>query len=184
LSRLSIILTRSNIGETHPLRKGCSTSSDFDEHFMELELAQDFKELLKLFNENKVKYMLIGGYAVSIHGFVRATNDIDLVISSDPENAKNVMKALTEFGFGSAGVSAELFTQNKSVVRMGVEPVKIEILNYLEGPGFDAAYERRKVINVEDIKINVIGLEDLYANKAAVGRSQDLTDIKRLKERN
>ena len=177
-------LTRSNIGETHLLRKGCSTWNDFDEHFMELELARDFKELLRLFNKNKVKYLLIGGYAVSIHGFVRATNDIDLVISKDLENANNVMKALTEFGFGSAGISAELFTQNKSVVRMGVEPLKIEILNYLEGPGFAAAYERRKIINVEEIIIDVIGLEDLYANKAAVGRAQDLADIEKLKERN
>ena len=94
------------------------------------------------------------------------------------------MKALTEFGFGSAGISAELFTQNKSVVRMGAEPLKIEILNYLEGPGFAAAYERRKIINVEEIIIDVIGLEDLYANKAAVGRAQDLADIEKLKERN
>jgi predicted nucleotidyltransferase len=150
---------------------------------MELELAPDFKELLKLFNQKKVKYLLIGGYAVSLHGFVRATNDIDLAVSDEQENAERVVNALVDFGFVS-GVSTDLFTTKRSVVRMGVEPVKIEILNYLEGPGFDAAYERRRTIEVEDITIDVIALEDLYANKAAVGRSQDLTDIERLKERN
>jgi predicted nucleotidyltransferase len=150
---------------------------------MEIELAPDFKELLRLFNQNKVKYLLIGGYAVSLHGFVRATNDIDLAVSDDPENAQAVVNALHEFGFRS-GVSTELFTTKRSVVRMGVEPVKIEILNYLEGPGFDAAYERRTSIKVEDITVDLIALDDLYANKAAVGRSQDLTDIERLKERN
>jgi len=151
---------------------------------MELELAPDFKELLKLFNKNNVKYLLIGGYAVSIHGYIRATNDINLAVASDAENARNIMAALTEFGFGSAGISVELFTRDRNVVRMGVPPVKIEILNYLEGPGFDAAYGRRKTVEVENISINVIGLDDLYANKSAVGRPQDLVDVDKLKERN
>jgi Domain of unknown function (DUF1814). len=151
---------------------------------MELELAPDFKELLKLFNKNNVKYLLIGGYAVSIHGYVRATNDIDLAVASHAENARNIVAALTEFGFGSSGISVELFTRDRNVVRMGVPPVRIEILNYLEGPGFDAAYERRKTVEVENISINVIGLDDLYANKSAVGRPQDLVDVDKLKERN
>jgi predicted nucleotidyltransferase len=151
---------------------------------MELELAPDFKELLKLFNKNNVKYLLIGGYAVSIHGYVRATNDIDFAVASHAENARNIVAALTEFGFGSSGISVELFTRDRNVVRMGVPPGKIEILNYLEGPGFDAAYERRKTVEVENISINVIGLEDLCANKSAVGRPQDLVDVDKLKERN
>lgn len=151
---------------------------------MEIELAPDFKELLRLFDQNKVKYLLIGGYAVSLHGFVRATNDIDLAVSDDSDNARNIVAALTEFGFATESLSEELFMKGKQVVRMGVEPVKIEILNYLDGPGFAAAYERRKTISVEDIKVDVIALEDLYANKAAVGRSQDLADIENLRERN
>src|SRR6476469_2530512 len=100
---------------------------------MELELQQDFKELFKLLNENKVRYLLIGGYAVVVHGYVRNTNDIDIVVSDDRENAQTVVDALSEFGFASSELQAELFTQKDSVVRMGVEPVKIEILNYLKG---------------------------------------------------
>lgn len=151
---------------------------------MELELAPDFKELLKLFNQHKVKYLLIGGYAVSIHGFVRATNDLDLAVSNEPQNARNIITALAEFGFREESLAEDLFTEGKQVVRIGVEPIKVEILNYLEGPGFEDAYPRRKTVAVEEMQIDVIGLEDLYANKAAVGRKQDIADIEKLKERN
>ena len=151
---------------------------------MELELAKDFKELLKLLNENGVKYLLIGGYAVVLHGYVRNTNDLDIVVSDDPDNAQRVVKALTAFGFGGDELDAGLFTQKDSLVRMGVEPVRIEILNYLEGINFDDAYERRKRIWVEDIEIDVISLDDLLANKKAVGRLRDLADIEELKKRN
>ena len=151
---------------------------------MELELAKDFKELLKLLSDNRVRYLLIGGYAVVLHGYVRNTNDLDIVVSEDPDNAHRVIKALTEFGFGSDELDVNLFTQKGSLVRMGVEPVKIEILNYLEGTNFDDAYERRKRIKVEDIEIDVIGLDDLIANKRAVGRLRDISDIEELKKRN
>ena len=178
------IRTRSSTGDTRVLKNGFSNWNAFEELFMELVLARDFKELLKLFNQHKVKYLLIGGYAVSIHGFVRATNDIDLAVSNDPENAGRIVAALVEFGFDAESISEELFTKGKQVVRMGVEPIKIEILNYLEGPGFANAHKRRKTVDIEDIKVDVISLEDLYTNKAAVGRQQDMADIEKLKERN
>lgn len=151
---------------------------------MELELAKDFKELLKLLNENGVRYLLIGGYAVVLHGYVRNTNDLDITISDHPDNARRVVKALTEFGFGGDALDMGLFIQKDSLVRMGVEPVRIEILNYLEGVSFDDAYERREKVTVEDIEIDVIGLDDLLANKKAVGRLRDLADIEELKKRN
>ena len=108
----------------------------------------------------------------------------DLAVSNETSNARNIVMALREFGFDAESLSEELFSEGKQVFRMGVEPEKIEILNYLDGPGFDEAYERRKIVNVEDINIDVISLEDLYANKTAVGRSQDLTDVEKLRERN
>lgn len=151
---------------------------------MELELQQDFKELFRSLNENGVRYLLIGGYAVVVYGYVRNTNDIDIVVSNDPNNAKNLVKALTEFGFAESGLSVELFTQKDSLVRMGIEPNKIEILNYLDGIDFAKAYGRRKPLQVEDIEISVIGLEDLIANKKAVGRLKDLADIEELEQRN
>lgn len=127
---------------------------------------------------------MIGGYAVGVHGHVRATNDLDLAVSDDDDNAQNVVKALAEFGFGGNDVTSELFTRKNSVVRMGVAPVKIEILNYVNGPGFDGAYRRRKSVTIEDIQVDVIALEDLYENKLTVGRHQDLADVENLRKKN
>jgi predicted nucleotidyltransferase len=151
---------------------------------MELELQQDFKELFRSLNENEVKYLLIGGYAVVIYGYVRNTNDIDIAVSNDPKNAEKLVRALTEFGFAESALSKELFLQKDSLVRMGVEPNKIEILNYLDGLDFENAYKRRKNLQVEDIEISVISLEDLIANKKTVGRLKDLADIEELEQRN
>lgn len=147
---------------------------------MELELNEDFKDLLKLLNSKKVRYLLIGGYAVVIHGHPRLTNDLDIVVANDAENIGRCLDSLREFGFGGPGLVPALFSEPQSVLRMGVEPVKIEILNYLEGVEFGEAYERRKTLTVENIQIDVISLSDLLANKRAVGRDKDLLDVKEL----
>lgn len=147
---------------------------------MEIELNEDFKDLLRSLNSNNVKYLLIGGYAVISHGHPRVTNDLDVVIAKDKQNIQRCIDALREFGFSGPGVSVELFLEPKSVVRMGVEPIKIEILNYLEGVDFSAAYERRETRPVEDIQFDLISLEDLLINKRAVGRDKDVLDVKEL----
>ncbi len=152
---------------------------------MELELPNDFKEFFRLLNSNGVKYLLIGGYAVIVHGYVRSTSDIDLMVSREPENAESCARALAEFGFGGSTLSSELFsTEEDSLVRIGNPPVQIEILNYLKGLEFEEAYARRKKIKVEDIEIDVISLEDLIRNKTEVARRQDLLDVEKLQERN
>jgi hypothetical protein len=147
---------------------------------MELELNEDFKDLLRSLNSKSVKYLLIGGYAVILHGHLRLTNDLDVVVADDEENIKRCLDALQDFGFGESSISAALFAEPKSVVRMGVEPIKIEILNYLEGVDFGEAYERRDIRSAEDIHINLISLDDLLVNKRAVGRDKDLLDVKEL----
>jgi len=151
---------------------------------MELELPQDFKELFEFLNANKVEYMLLGGYAVIAYGYVRNTSDIDVVVSEGVQNAQRLMKALADFGFGQTQLQTELFTEPDSVVRMGVEPIKIEILNYLKGVDFKDAYSRRKSVQVEDISVDLISLPDLLLNKRAVGRPKDLVDADELEQRN
>lgn len=146
---------------------------------MELELNDDFRELLSTLNSNNVRYLLIGGYAVIIHGAPRLTNDLDIVIASDSENAERCLNALRDFGF-TEGLSEKAFAKRKSVVRMGIEPVKIEILNYLEGVDFESAYKRREIRTVEDIEFSLISLQDLLANKRTVARDKDLIDVKEL----
>lgn len=151
---------------------------------MEFELPIDFKELLELFNRHEVRYLLVGGYAVGLHGHVRATNDLDIVVAPDEENAGNVVGALAEFGFTGSNLTKELFMTPRSLVVMGVEPFAIDVMNYLEGVDFDAAYARREIRNAEDISFNLISFDDLLANKTAVGRDQDGLDVKELIRKN
>lgn len=146
---------------------------------MEFELPADFKEFLESLNRNKVRYLLTGGYAVGLHGYPRATNDIDVVVGSDRENAARTITALNDF-FGSTDLTEEALTRDRSLLVAGVEPLAIDILNYLEGLDFDEAYERRDIVKVEDIEVNLIAFEDLLTNKRAVARPKDLADLDEL----
>jgi len=149
---------------------------------MELELNDDFKDLLKLLRSKNIRYLLIGGYAVIAHGHPRFTSDLDITIAADRNNVDQVLAMLEEFGFPLP--TQNPFSDGKSVVRLGVEPVKIEILNYLEGVDFDDAYARRLTRHAEDIDFDLISLEDLIANKSKVGRDKDLLDVKELRRIN
>ena len=151
---------------------------------MEFELPQDFKELLESLNRHKVRYLVVGGYAVGFHGWSRTTNDIDIVIADDPDNAKRMVAALTEFGFGQTGLSVDLFTRPNSLVTLGVEPVAADILNYLRGVDLNKAFENAKIVLVEDIEVNVVSYQDLIANKRAVDRLQDKIDVEKLEKIN
>ena len=147
---------------------------------MEIRLEKDFKEFLKSLNANGVKYLLIGGYAVGYHGYPRATNDIDIFVAKDLENAERLVKSLADFGFGTSQLSTELFTEEKSVVRMGVEPVKIEIANFISGVEFKEAYRDKIVGVIDEVEIDLISLHYLKINKKASGRYKDLNDLEHL----
>lgn len=149
---------------------------------MEIRLENEFQEFLRSLNSNKVEYLLIGGYAVILNGHIRNTNDLDVCVSDNPENAKRVVKALVEFGFAVPDLDESLFTKPKSVVRMGFPPIKIEIINYLKGVSFQDAYRDRKAIRVGDLDISLINIDDLIANKRSVGRFQDLADVENLEK--
>ena len=151
---------------------------------MEFELPPDFKELLESLNRHDVRYLVVGGYAVGFHGWSRTTNDIDIVTAGDPENATRIVAALTDFGFGETGLSVEMFTRPKSLVTLGVEPVAIDILNYLRGVDLNKAFENAKIVQVEDIEVKVVSYQDLLANKRAVDRLQDKIDIEKLEKIN
>ncbi len=151
---------------------------------MEFELPIDFKELLESLNANGVRYLLVGGYAVGFHGYGRTTNDIDIFVANDRENAERLVTALTQFGFGGNELSPDLFTRKDSLVVMGEEPLSVDILNYLTGVDFEKAYVRRKIVTAEDIEISLICLDDLVENKRATGRYKDLADIEYLERIN
>ena len=144
-----------------------------------ITIEKDFKEFLRSFNSNGVEYLLIGGYALGVHGCVRATNDLDVWINASPENAARVDRALREFGFATASLSPELF-RSPNMVRMGVPPMRIEILTSLSGVEFQACYAEKEMIQLEDMVIPVISLARLRQNKAASGRLKDLADLESL----
>ncbi len=140
-------------------------------------LPPDFSEFLRLLNENEVRYLLVGGYAVGYHGYVRATADMDIWTARDDENAHRIVDTLREFGFGFEAISPELFLEEERVIRMGVPPVRIEILTSISGVDFDECYEERVIEQWDDVQINVISLSKLKTNKRASGRLKDLSDL-------
>jgi hypothetical protein len=143
-------------------------------------LPTDFKDFLKLLNLKKVKYLLIGGYAVGYHGYPRATVDMDIWISVDYENARKIVNVIGEFGFKNSGLTVETFTKLKKVVRMGLPPIRIKIISEIDGTKFEECYKHRIVDKIDGIKINIIDLESLKRNKKASGRLKDLTDFENL----
>ncbi len=138
------------------------------------------KEFLKLLNSHKVEYLLIGGYAVGFYGYPRATVDIDIWIDRTEENADKVMAVLSDFGFGNAGMDRAWLFQDNKVIRMGVEPNRIEILTGIDGVEFSACKPREVAGEIDGIPVSIIALEDLKTNKKASGRYKDLNDLEHL----
>ena len=143
-------------------------------------LPDDFKEFLKLLDSNGVEYLLIGGYAVNVHGYVRTTNDLDLWVNVNPENAARIDRALRQFGFAAAGLTCDLFLTPNNVVRMGLPPIRIEILTSISGVEFESCYAEKEMIRIEEMAVPVISLARLRENKAASGRAKDLADLENL----
>jgi hypothetical protein len=147
---------------------------------MTIRLQEDFKEFLKLLEAFDVDYLVVGGYAVGYYGYPRPTGDIDIWVSRRPENAAKLVSVLNEFGFSSPDLSAELFTLEKSIVRMGLPPFKLEIITFIDGVEFDSAFTRRNIVSMDGCKVSLIGLADLKVNKRSSGRAKDLNDLENL----
>ena len=141
---------------------------------------QDFNELLSIFNDHKVKYLVVGGYAVGFHSQPRATKDLDLFIKPDPDNGKAVYAALAKFGAPLAGLTPDDFIKHGFFFRMGKAPLMIEILPDIKGVDFDSAWEKRVETMVDPdtgLKAFFISRDDLITAKLAAGRPQDLADV-------
>lgn len=147
---------------------------------MDIVLPLDFKDFLKLLNDKKVEYLLIGGYAVAYHGYPRATNDIDIWIAINPSNAERIVAALREFGFDLPELSTNLFLIENRIIRMGVPPMRIEIATTISGVNFEQCYKERITGEIDDVSISIISLNHLKINKLASGRFKDLNDLENL----
>lgn len=145
-----------------------------------METQQDFKELLALFNEHRVEYVIVGGYALAFHGIPRFTGDLDVFVNPSPENALRILKALDAFGFASVGLTAEDFVRPDHIVQLGVPPVRIDMLTSLSGVSWEEVFEGRVAGSYGDVPVYFIGLEQFVANKRVLGRKKDLADIESL----
>ena len=143
-----------------------------------IQLPPDFKEFLKLLNSNQVEYLVIGGYAINYYGFPRATGDLDIWIAIHAENAQRLAKVLRDFGFPQANTGA--FLEPRKVIRMGVPPIRLELLTSISGVEFEDCYPRRLEVEWDCIAVNLIQLDDLKRNKRASGRLKDRLDLEQL----
>jgi|SRR5690606_20466029 len=138
---------------------------------------QDFIDFIELLNEQQVKYMVVGAFALSFHGRPRNTGDLDIWIKPDAENAGKMVKVIEEFGFGQLGLNDEDFLRENYVTQLGYPPLRIDILNAISGVNFDDAFHTRLETEIDGLQISFISAEDLIRNKRCVGRPKDLGDI-------
>lgn len=146
-------------------------------------MFRDFKELLSVLNAHRVKYLVVGGYAVSLHAEPRATKDLDVLIGRSAENSKALFAALAEFGAPLEGLTHKDFMEPGAFFRMGTPPVMVDILSSIRGVDFDQAWQRRVEFPVDSgLNAAFISRDDLLAAKLAAGRPQDLADAAALDE--
>lgn len=147
---------------------------------MDQRLPPDFKEFLRLLASHEVEYLLIGGYAVGYYGYPRATQDMDVWIAVAPRNAERMVAALREFGFATPNLSAELFLRVGSIIRMGIPPMRIEVMTTISGVNFEDCFADRVMDSIDGVAVNLISLNHLKINKKASGRHKDLDDLENL----
>lgn len=145
-----------------------------------MRLPPDFKEFLKLLASHQVEYILIGGYAVGYHGYPRATADMDLWVAIHQENAEKLVTVLKKFGFDVPELSTNLFLKENQIVRMGVPPMRIELLTTISGVRFEECYSERITDTIDGVEVSIINLKHLKLNKRASGRHKDLDDLEHL----
>jgi hypothetical protein len=139
-------------------------------------LDADLRELLASLIAHGVEFLVVGGHAVAFHGYPRFTEDLDLLVRADRENATRVMEALTAFGFGSVGLTADDFVADDRVIQLGRAPNRVDLLTRLWGVDFRDAWTRRVAGELDQIPVSMISREDLIRNKRATARPQDLAD--------
>lgn len=145
-----------------------------------MEGQRDFKNLFELFNSHKVKYVIVGGYALAFHGAPRYTGDIDIFVKPEPENAQLILSALDTFGFGSVGLTASDFESVNNVIQLGVPPVRVDILTSLSGVSWEEVYLNVQEGEYGGIPVKYIGREEFVSNKRAIGRKKDIADLEAL----
>ena len=143
-------------------------------------LNEDYREMLQKLSAEKVKFLLVGAYALAAHGYPRATVDLDLWVMPSPENAEAVLRALTHFGAPVLDLTPQDLQDEGTVFQIGVAPRRIDIITAASGLQFDEAFKNAISLDVEGIQVHVLCIDDLIRNKKATGRMKDLADVEAL----
>ena len=144
-------------------------------------LNRHFREFLALLEKHGVEYLVVGGYAVGLHGFPRYTGDLDVFVAVSRRTAESLPKVFADFGFPDLGLTEADFLEPDTVVEIGREPLKIQLMTGIDGVVFDACHRRRVVFEDQGLSIPFIALDDLIANKAASPRPKDRIDLEELR---
>lgn len=144
------------------------------------KLDRNFADFLKSLNAHGVEYLVVGGYAVGYHGFVRATGDLDVFVRLSQRNAEKLIAAFKDFGFDVPELTVAVFMESGKIVRIGVPPLRLEVMNGISGVSFDRCYGKRAEETIDGVRVCFIDRESLLLNKQAAGRPKDLADIEAL----
>ena len=145
-----------------------------------IDLARDFRDLLRAFDDLGVRYLVVGAYALAALGRPRGTGDLDVWVEPTSRNAERVLAALQKFGAPLHDLTTSDLATPGVVFQIGVPPVRIDVLTQIDGVEFEAAWPRRLTTVFGEIPVTVIGRDDFLTNKRAVGRARDLADVERL----
>jgi predicted nucleotidyltransferase len=145
-----------------------------------MTLAKDFEDFIALLNKYRVKYMVVGGYALAFHGKPRYTGDIDIWISISEHNAAQLLKVIDDFGMSSLGFTKDDFLEEGYISQIGRPPLRIDILNTIDGVEFENAYKSMLELDIDGLRVAYIGLADFVKNKQASGRKKDLVDVREI----
>jgi predicted nucleotidyltransferase len=144
-------------------------------------LNRNFREFIRLLEDAGVRFLVVGGYAVCVHGFPRYTGDLDIYVAISRENAEKLLKVFADFGFTDLDVTREDFLAEDFVIEIGREPLKIQVLTGIDGVTFDECYRGRTMVKEDGLDIPFIGREELLKNKAASPRAKDKIDLEELR---
>jgi hypothetical protein len=145
-------------------------------------LNEDYRDMLQALADEKVRFLLVGAYALAAHGYPRATMDIDIWVMPSPENAAAVLRALQRFGTPLQNLTAQDLQKDDTVFQIGVAPRRIDIITALSGLQFEETFAHSLAVDIEGIEVHVPSITDLIRNKRASGRTKDIADAEALEE--
>ena len=144
-------------------------------------LNRHFREFIELLAKHKVEYLVVGGYAVGLHGFPRYTGDLDIFVAISKDNAARLVKVFSDFGFSDLGLKETDFLEEETIVEIGREPAKIQILTGIDGVAFGTCYGHRIIFDDDGLSVPFISFDDLVVNKASSPRAKDKIDLEELR---